>query len=79
MWNYRLVEEEDEFGNIIVSISEVYYDDNGNPNSFVPDVGVRGEFVEEVLEQYELMEEAFIKPVIRYRLVGGRHEFTEII
>ena len=79
MWNYRLVEEEDDFGNVIVSISEVYYDEKGNPYGFVSDVGISGEFSEEVLEQYERMEEAFHKPVIRYRMVEGRHEFTEII
>ena len=62
MWNYRIVKLEDEEFYIL---TEVYYDDNGNPFAWIEEeVGIRGEELSELMPQLEHMKDAFTKPIL---------------
>jgi len=59
-WNYRVVNEEGFLG-----IHEVYYNDNDQPYMVtkVP-IGVSGDSLLDLHDTYQLMAEAFDKPVL---------------
>tara|TARA_Y100000385_G_scaffold83888_1_gene85979 strand:+ start:1975 stop:2205 length:231 start_codon:yes stop_codon:yes gene_type:complete len=61
-WNFRLVREEN-----VVSLREVYYDDNGKPELFsTGEVRVVESIDEELLWYREKLIEALQKPVVDY-------------
>ena len=60
MWNYRLVQSKED--NTVV-LAEVYYNDDGTPYGFT-EAGVLGEDTNGAREVYDMMGEAFTKPII---------------
>ncbi len=60
MWNYRLVQSKKD--NTVV-LAEVYYNDDGTPYGFA-EADVLGEDSDEVRSIYDMMGEAFTKPII---------------
>ena len=61
-WNYRIIKlEHEEF----YILTEVYYDDNGNPIAWIEDeIGIRSEELSELMPQLKHMKDAFVKPVL---------------
>ena len=64
MWNYRLVEVK-VGGGTYIGICEVYYE-NGNKILYRTEnfVKLSGECLEDVKEDYNLIAEAFNKPIL---------------
>jgi len=60
MWNYRLVQSKEDSTTVL---AEVYYNDDGTPYGFA-EAGVLGEDLEEARAVYDMMGEAFTKPII---------------
>ena len=72
-WNFRLVREEN-----VVSLREVYYDDNGKPELFsTGEVRVVESIDEELLWYREKLIEALQKPVVDYPFDGNPYQ-TEL-
>jgi len=67
-WNYRVVKKRYEDTELVFfGIHEVYYDEEGKPNLVTQEpIDVSGESVEDLLDIYETMKEAFRKPVLLY-------------
>lgn len=66
-WNYRLVCTIDTMGNEVFGIEEVYYDDDNHPTMCTDDMSIGGyDSVEDALEAYTMMYEAFNAPVLKY-------------
>lgn len=61
-WNYRMVRNENS-----VAIHEVYYGEDGEPHSCTMNpVSPLGKDVESLKKDFEMMEQAFDKPVLDY-------------
>jgi hypothetical protein len=61
-WNYRVILQDDYY-----SIHEVYYDDDGNIESWTEQpVGIGGETLEELKGDLEYYKHALEKPVLKY-------------
>ena len=71
-WNYRVVIKNGMYG-----IHEVFYgikDDTTKPDSVtVARIVPLGESLEDLLEEYEAMKEAFRSPVLRYEDFGDKY------
>ena len=69
MWNYRIISREQKHkyvdNGVWLSIEEVYYDDEGNINGWTEDCNsLVGEDIDELKGSYNLVAEAFSKPII---------------
>jgi hypothetical protein len=65
-WNYRVLAHKDD-DDVMLMIHEVYYDENGKPNSYtVNPVPVRGEDLDALKFSLEKMNEALTKPILWY-------------
>ena len=64
-WNYRLVEIKESTHLTLVGVCEVYYNKEGTPTSRTLNfVSLYGDCEGEVFEDYELIAEAFLKPIL---------------
>lgn len=65
-WNYRIVKQIDKDRQYF-TIREVYFDDNGNPDSVTKEeMSPGGETLEELMKDYERYKKAFDSPIIIY-------------
>lgn len=63
-WNHRVLRRTHD-GEVMFSIHEVYYDEDGNPVGWtVEPVGVTGDTWKEAGEAWMLMHKAFDRPVL---------------
>lgn len=67
-WNYRALATEHTYSNgkseIILSIHEVYYDEDGNPNGYIKEKTINGESIKSLKWSLNKMKEALKKPVL---------------
>ena len=76
IWNYRVVrkasDNEEYFG-----IHEVFYNEKKEPYMVTMEpIAAYGESVEDLLEHYEMMKEAFRAPVLDYDSIGCDDDFV---
>ncbi len=65
-WNYRLVKRT-WGGEVLYGIHEVYYDDQGEPESITGDpVGVSEESKGDIMTTLRYMEQALTMPTLNY-------------
>lgn len=71
-WNYRVIRHEDENGDCVYRIHEVYYDDAGNIKSWTEDVvKPSGESPGELRENCLYFLRAFRQPVLIEKEIDG--------
>jgi hypothetical protein len=60
-WNYRIIHEQDCY-----TVHEVFYNEDGTMYSWTEgEVGIVGNTLEECVEEYKMMAEAFSKPILK--------------
>lgn len=63
-WNHRILAHKDD-DDWFFQIHEVYYDDNGNPNSYTSNgVSVGGKSLEDINWALDKMKECVSKPIL---------------
>jgi len=74
MWNYRVIHSVDK-GQDSFAIHEVFYDDDQKPNGCTSEaISPYGEYWATLKENYDLMEEAFRKPVLEMKMFNDMEE-----
>ncbi len=61
-WNYRIIRQDDEYGDKVYGICEVYYDEEGNVDLWTEPVEMY--FEEDKLDMLILLITAFMKPTL---------------
>jgi hypothetical protein len=71
-WNYRVLSYKDTAEPDCCGIHEVFYDEDGKPDSCTLEaVGVVGDSFEDLRKVYLMMAEAFAAPVLEYGSFKG--------